>query len=681
MLLDFDYESRGVADLAKVGLHNYASDPATEIILLSYSIDEGPLHTWQPHLDPKIPEEFKWALEDPLCLAFAFNCGFERTITRKKLQIDKPISEWRDVQVLARYYSLPGNLEDVGEILGIESQKVKQRASDGSLLKLFCEPFINQKETPLFGTTDAVFKDWRTNPVEWAAFCEYNRQDVRAQIEIRNKLKEFFPPEHEWDAWELGEKINQRGLFIDLGLVDGAMRVVEREQSRLEGLLRALTGVDNPNSRDQILEWLRTQGYSFSKIGKAFVKRALNGECDLSEDAVTVLGLRMQLAKSGVDKLSVFRTMTGSDGYLRDSFSFMGASRTGRFASRGINMQNLARPEKEVNEDLETAIALLRTSDYEGITTRFKSSVLDVACSVLRPVIIAPEGSRLIIADLNAIEFRVLGWVAECKSILGVFEKDLCPYKSFATELYRKPYDQISKEERNNSKPAVLGAGYRLSGGDEFVNEEGDKVYTGLLAYGRSLGIELSKDLADKAVEIFRKKYRECRNLWYDLESGFREAVLEGGVVAVKKVKFYMKQNALCLELPSGRCLHYVNPSVEEGVTVEGKYGEYQKNVLRHFALSKDTFQWIQVETHGGTLTENICQAIARDVLVEGMKEADRVGFDIRLHVHDEIGANVPYASSLTVKDLEDAMAKPISWAPGLPLKAEGFESKMYRKN
>jgi len=678
MILDLDYESRSCVDLTSVGIHNYASHPSTEIILASFSIDEGPIKLWQPHLEP-IPQELKWALEDPLVeQKWAFNVAFERIMTRHCLGIHVPIEEWRDVQVMARYYSLPGNLEDVGTILNIESQKLKEGKE---LIRLFCVPFIDQKDTPLFGPTEPVFKDWSTNPVEWERFCKYNIQDTRAQQEERRKLKDFDLPKQEWKNWFLSENINDRGLFVDMDLVNGATQVVEREQDRLETELKSLTGVNNANSRNQILEWLRGEGYIFSSVGKNFIKRSLDGEGKLTEKAVRALNLRTQLAKSGTDKLKIFRSMTCDDLYLRDSFSFMGASRTGRFNSRGINIQNLTRPDKEVNESLEEAVVLLKSADYDGVSRRYKCSVLDAASSILRPVFASPSGTKMIIADLNAIEPRVSAWISGCQTMLDIFIKGLDPYKSFGAELFKKPYDQISKEERNMSKPPLLGCSYRLSGGEEIINDDNDKVYTGLLAYARSMGVELTKEFADRAVEIFRKKYREIPKFWYTLEDAYKSAVLDGDVIDLGKLKFYMKQNTLCMELPSGRCLHYINPQVEENVLVQGPKGEYEKTVYSHDATDKNTMQWGRVTTHGGVLIENATQAIARDVLLEGMREAERVGFDIRLHVHDEIMSYISLDSTLTVKDLEYAMAKQISWAPDLPLGAEGFETNFYRKN
>lgn len=677
--VDLDFETRSNVDLSVVGLFNYATHSSTRVLLLSYSFDSQPEKIWRPHLE-SFPDELAEALFDPFCIKKSYNCSFERAIFKYVLGMDIPICEWRDIQVLARYYSLPGSLDDVSKIMELDQDTAKLEEGR-ALIRLFCEPFIDASASPLFGQSEPFFKDWRTNPDEWARFELYNRQDVRAEIAIAQKLKDFPLPAHEWRFWELDQKINDRGLPVNLHLVNGALQVVAREQTRLETQLKALTGVENVNSDKQILNWIKPRGYPFSKIGKAFVKRALEGEGNLAPEARECLDIRAQLSKSSVDKFSVFKTMTSPDGCLRNQFSFMGASRTGRYASRGINIQNLARPDKEVNDNLDVAVELLTNADYEGIQKTFKASVLDVASSCLRPVFRAPEGSRFIVADLNAIEPRVCAWIAGCRTILDIFNDGLDPYLSFASEIFQKPYKNINKTERQMAKPGFLGCSYRLSGGREIVNQEtGDKEYTGLLAYGRMMGIELSKELADKSVSVFRSKYKEIKRFWYALEDAFVRAVRDGETVELDKLTFSVKKNVLCMGLPSGRNLHYINPYISENVLVQGEHGEYTKTALYHEGLSKKTNQWTTLETHGGVLIENATQAIARDVLMVGIERAENKGFEVCLHVHDEIGSVVPHCSHLTVKDLERAMSDPIKWANGLPLAAEGFENQYYRK-
>lgn len=679
-VIDQDFETASEANLKEVGLYNYATHPSTRVLLLAYAIDDSEVKQWEPHKGP-MPPELIDALVDPFTIKQAYNCTFERLIYKYVLGIDIPVDEWRDVQVMARYYSLPGYLDDVSKILKLDVEDAA--TSETELIKLFCEPFIDGAESPLFGHTEAAFRDWRTHPLEWERFKTYNIRDVRAEIAIAQKLKNFPVPEHEWRYWFMDQHINDAGLPVDMNLVDGALKVVAKEQDKLERELKELTGVENANSDQQILAWVRERGYPFSKIGKPFVKRALGGEGNLTEEARAALVLRSQLSKSGVDKFSVFRTMTGKDGNLRYQFSFMGASRTGRYASRGINIQNLTRPDPEVNNNLDVAIDLLTKGDYDGIQKTFKASVLDVASSCIRPVFRAPteQSQILAISDLNAIEPRVSAWISGCETVLDIYRNGLDGYKMFAVEVFKKPYEEITKEERNLCKPPFLGCSYRLSGGEEIINSDGIVEYTGLLAYSRAMGIELTKEFADKAVAIFRKKYKEIKYFWYTLEDAFKAAVLDHEEVNLGKITFKMVDNTLCMGLPSGRNLHYINPQVYENVTMQGKNGEYTKTRLTHEGLDKNTLQWSRQETHGGVLIENATQAIARDVLMEGMRRAQEAGLDIRGHVHDECIGLIAKDSGKSYKDLEKAMSDPIHWAEDLPLKAEGFENITYRKN
>lgn len=622
-VFDFDYETRSQVDLTKVGVWNYAQHPSTEIVLMSYAFDEGEVKTWEPHISP-MPDEVLAAFSDPFLTKRCFNCGFERIITRFVLGINIPICEWRDIQVMSRYFSLPGNLEDVCEILQLSDDVAKLKEGK-ELIRLFCEPFIEASESPLFGSSEPFFKDWRTNPAEWERFKTYNQHDVKSQIAIANKLLPFPVPADEWRLWELDQKINDRGIPVDMVLVDGSLDVVAKEQQRLEGLLKDLTGVDNVNSDQQILEWISKRGYPFTKIGKPFVNRALNGEGNLTDEARQALEIRAQLSKSSVDKFSVFKSMTGSDGRLRHQFSFMGAAKTGRYASRGINIQNLARPEKEVNDDLETAIALLQKGNYEGVQSSFKTPVLNTASSCLRPVFRAPDGQRFLIADLNAIEPRVVSWISGCQTILDIFNNNRDPYKSFGAEIFQKPYDKITKEERNLSKPGFLGCSYRLSAGKEIINADGDKTFTGLLGYARNMNVELSPELAAKSVAVFRKKYKEIKKFWYTLEDAFIRAVRDGEIVDLGKLVFEVHNNVLRIHLPSGRCLHYIEPWIQENVTFQTDTGEFTKTGLYHKGLNKENFQWDVIETHGGVLIENCLGADTKVVTNHGIKKLSSV--------------------------------------------------------
>ena len=328
---------------------------------------------------------------------------------------------------------------------------------------------------------------------------------------------------------------------------------------------------------------------------------------------------------------------------------------------------------------LELAIELLKDRDTDGLRWCFKSPVLDVAASCLRPVFRARSGHHFQIADLSSIENVVLGWISDCSRILHVARTGLDAYKDFATEMFGKPYDQITKEERNIAKPPTLGCGYRLSAGGEIINADGDKILTGLLAYASAMGVVMTREQAQRAVEVFREKFHEVKKLWYDLEKAFAKAV-EGKPTTAGKCLFEMRENVLLVHLPSGRCLHYFNPKVVRTPAVSQSGRPYDKVSLSFEGRDSKTGHWSEQEIHGGVLAENFCQAIARDVLMVGLRRAEEKGYDIVLHVHDEIGAEVPDDSFLTVKDLEECMADVVSWAPDMPLRAAGFRTLIYRK-
>jgi len=328
--LHLDFETTSRIDLDSRGLDNYAKDRSTRVLLTAYAFGDRAPKLWQPHLSPEVPADLWDALNDPFCIVHAWNAAFEHAIINHVLKILKPIEEFRDPMCNARYLSLPGSLGGVGEALGLNESQAKIK--DGKrLIKLFCSPEDDGGEDTLFGTSEPTFRNWATDPKDWKLFGEYCLQDVVAERAIEKKLKKFPLPDSEWETWFLSEHINERGIPVSIPLVSGARFIVNKEMERLVTQLKEITKVDNPASTQQMLEWLSTQGYPFSSVGKAFVKRALNGECDLTEDAKLALEIRSQTAKSSVKKYVAIADTTSDDGRLRYAYQFMGAARTGRF--------------------------------------------------------------------------------------------------------------------------------------------------------------------------------------------------------------------------------------------------------------------------------------------------------------------------------------------------------------
>lgn len=721
--LHLDFETRSEAPLDEVGLYNYVTHPSTEVLMLAWSLNDRSVQLWEPHAHPEMPAELAEGLEDPFVEKFAWNATFERSIFKHVLKTDIPTPEWIDPSIYARYISLPGSLEDAGEVLQIGDEVAKMQEGK-DLIKLFCEPVETGGGAGLFGRIPTTWNNWKTHPDNWARFGQYCRQDVLAEKTITKRIERWAPPASERRNWELDQRINERGMPADMALVAGATKVVAIERARLERRQLELTGLQNPNSVPQLLPWVRERGYPFNAMGKAFVTRALKGEGDLTPECREALLIRQQASKSSVHKLDSLRKHAAADGRLRHQFVFMGAGATGRFSGTGPQIQNLPRPTKEVEKKMDRAVALLRAADHATIAQEF-SSVLEVAISCLRPMFRAPKGKKLIVADLNAIENRMLAWLSRSPSMLSVYAEGRCPYIDFATELYGQSYEELWHEykvegngaKRTMAKPGVLGCGYGLSGGEQITDENGDAVKTGLLGYADAMGVTMTQEEAQRAVDLFRTKYSEVKQYWKDLEYLSMVAVRNPGHrYPVGQVTFLCTgKSMLRILLPSGRALHYLFPEiVEKEITFIDKRSGNPKTIVKDtltFAgKDQETRQWVRKSTYGGHLTENLCQAISRDILLEGMQRAEAAGFEVVGHVHDEIITLVDEDSPLTHKDLEIAMATVPEWAAAgevrvthdgeqwvgdptidsvdhvvvvwnaLPLGAEGYEDDHYRK-
>lgn len=707
-----DWETRSVLDLGEVGLAVYMEHESTEIIMANFARGDGKVQRWEPHLDPKIPSELEDALLDPFTPIHAWGAQFERAAAKYLLGIDKPASEWICTMAHSRYLSLPGKLHDAGEILGI-GDEAKMRTGGGktgkgaALIRHFCEPTSLGGEQTLFGVSEPLFNDWRTHPKEWDLFCDYGGQDVVAERAVGKKLVKFPMPDSERDIWILDQKINETGWPVDQTLVEGAAFLIEKELGPLIQKIRDISGVDNPNSRDQLLAWLQGQGYGFSSLNKDFVARAAS-ECNLTPEAKEVLELREQTSKSSVSKYTSLARMACADGRMRHSYTFYGAH-TGRWTSHGCNVVNFPKPTKQVEKNLYRAIELTRTKDYDGVIREF-GKPLEVASSVLRSAFRAPPGKKFVVCDLNAIENRGLGYLARCEAILDVFRNGRDPYLDFATKMFNITYEEAlaeyeagHKEKRTICKAPVLGCGYALGPGAEKIID-GNTVWTGLRGYAQKMGIEMSMEEAREAVKVFRTSYPEVKMLWKDMERASVFAVRHPGQlvgVGVPQTKreeeyfasinrkvqepiLYFKatgSKVLEMILPVGRSLFYNDPRVVvEDKEYQGR--AYKQDVLFHKGKDQKTRQWVEVPTHGGPLVENADQAISRDILVNGMILADEMGFEVVGNTYDEIITLAPVNGSLGIKELRGCLSEQPGWTLGnFPLDASGFEDEIYRKD
>jgi DNA polymerase len=707
-LFHLDYEFASEADLEIVGLANILDNPTTRVLMCAYAENDHKPKLWEPHKNPDPPAELREALEDPWVTAVAWNAAVERGVSKKILGIDKPIEEWRDTMASARYMSLPGKLIEAGKILGLGEDEAKIKAGS-NLISKFCFPAVPAQEG-MFGHTAAGFCDWNTDPADWELFGEYCKQDVVAERTIEKILSKYPMPQHEWETWYLDQKINETGWPVDLSVVKGAAKIIEIEMARLSKRLIEVTGLKNPNSVDQLLPWLQTHGYRFDSVNKVYVARALNGECELSEKAREALTIRGQTSKASIKKYAVVGSLVSPDGRLRHQYTFMGAARTGRWAAHGANVGNLPKPDKKVEKRLELAVELVQKVDYEAIVKEF-GNPLEVVSSTIRPSFRAPEGHKLLVSDLKAIENILLAYICRCKAIRDVFEQGKDPYLDFATRLYKQPYEELlaeynagDKTKRTIAKPAVLGAGYRLRAGEETIDENGTKSWTGLMAYARAMGIELSKEDADLSVSVFRESYPEVVWAWRDFErSAFRAVRNPGKIFGVgipnsetEEERFREKGRPIYSEaivsfkchsdkvlemlLPSGRSLHYLNPRIEES-SWSTKDNKRMEITYDGKLMNKPI--WGRVSTAGHKFLENADQAIARDILVNGMKAIDKAGIEIAGHTYDEIVGIVPLSSPFKEGDIERCMSIVPDWMKDktLPLQAAAYSDVIYRKD
>lgn len=763
--LTLDFETRSPLDIVEDGFDNYAR--TAEVLMLGWALDDEEPQLWLPHEGP-IPARLATALEDPKVLLIAQNAQFERVIFKHALKMNLPYSRWRDTMILARSWSMPGSLSQTCSILKLS--ETEKKADGYALIQLFCMPAREKKQDTLFGTVGR-FNDWTTHPEQWEKFKSYCLQDVRTERLLWRRLNASPLPDAEWQGWFLDQKMNDIGVPVNRKMVENGLWLATESKRQLMEILKEKTGLENPNSDDQMLKWVTGQGYPWKSMRKEFVQRTIDDKnSPITTLCREVLKLRQQAAQRSYKKLERILQVLGPDDRLRYQFNYGGAARTMRWTGGDVQTQNLPRPIKAVKKDYQKAVDLIIAKDLERIKIEY-DSVMGMVTSSLRMMFQAPAGKKMVICDLNAIENRVLGFLARCPAVLEVFKLGRDPYLSFAQYLYNMTYEALEAEYKNgvedkrqNSKPPVLGGGYGLGGGDLYTNEFGDLVRGGLWGYALNVcGVDMPKPLAHKAIKILRGAWPEVVQYWRDLEEAFKQVTQSGGVIDIGKVTwskfdqmwFPCKEvvpgtvlrfdriaieggtYAVRIQLPSGRYLHYLNPTVEQEdwvtlvftdeTKLSGKLGSFvetpsgkraidlmqrgytvvtsdgNKKVMKVSEWTRDllfydgiehsatqdeegkkkhaTAKWGRVKTYGGKLTENVVQAFSRDILLNGMILADGMGFEIFGCFHDEQGTLADDdAFGLGVEDLRQCMMASPAWAPTMPLGAEGFETKFYRK-
>jgi len=640
--LSIDLETYSSVDLGKSGVYKYAESEDFEILLFAYSIDDGGVEVIDLANGEIIPEEILSALSDESIEKWAFNANFERVCLSRFLGERLKPQGWYCTMIWSAYLGLPLSLEKVGEVLKLDKQKMNEGKGLIRYFSIPCKP----TKTNGMRTRNLPHHDLE----KWSTFKEYNQRDVETEIAIKKKLSAFPMPRSEWENYWIDQNINDRGILIDEVLVDSAIKF--DEILREENMDRAieLTGLENPNSPMQLKEWLNEKGLEIDSLAKKDVESALkNAEGDIKE----VLELRQELSKSSVRKYDAMKNVKGKDNRARGLIQFYGANRTGRYSGMLIQVQNLRRNNLK---DLELARSLVKNRDYETMEILYDSPS-DVLSQLIRTAFIAKEGTRFIISDFSAIEARVLAWLAGEQWVLDAFENGEDIYCRTASRMFGVPVEKhgVNGHLRQKGKIATLACGYQGSLG-------------ALKAMG---GIEmgLSEDELQSIVDSWREANPNIVSIWWDIDSVVKRVVKTRTKEEYKSLVISYEKGILFIELPSKRRLAY--PKAKIGTNRFG--GEsivYEGIVVGN--------KWDKIESYGGKFVENIVQAIARDILAEAMMRIENEGFNIVMHIHDEV---VIESDSSSVEEINEIMSIVPSWAPGLILDADGFESEFYKKD
>lgn len=695
--LAIDFETFCKLNLKTVGLDLYSAHPTCEVLMCAYSIDGGEVQHWDRTASHRMPRDLHRALEDERYEIWAFNAQFERMILNRVLGIFPAIRRFRCTMVLSYMHSYTGTLEQIGERAGLAGDK--QKSDTGKkLIAMFCSPQAVTQNNPHKRFTS------ETHPIEWRMFCEYNVQDVVAETALKTRLdRPQYPiPAREWDFYALDQEINDRGLPIDRLFVERALDMAERRKDELITVMRRKTGLSNPGSVTQLLPWVQERGYPFADMQKLSVQKVLTADAGrrsgelkekkgelfptLTDDCVEVLKLRLQQSRTTPSKYNALLAAMGADSRMRFVFQFAGAARTARFAGRRFQPQNMTTMrlggEESTHEKVMTICTdAIRRGDYEAIQL-LRAEPLDALAGLVRSSVRPKKGKKLIVCDLSSIESVVIGWVSGCERLLNVFRDGRDAYMDFATELFGVPYAEVTSDQRKKAKPATLGAGYRLGGGDI---RDGKK--TGMWGYAENMKVEMTRKEAHKAVATFRRVYKEIPKTWYALEEAIMRTIRTHATTSVGPVSFSYAKPYLVCHLPSGRNIYYLKPRINKVRFhwVDKDTGEKKstlKDQISYMGKSQNGNAWRRIDSHGGKFIENIVQAIARDILREGLMRAKKFGFTIIGHVHDEIICEETIGDDrYTLDNLRRCMIKAIRWATGMPLGAAGFEGLFYRKD
>ena len=643
--LSIDLETYSDQPLAKTGVYRYVESPDFEILLFAYSVDGAPVQQIDLACGEKIPSEILCALEDETVTKWAFNANFERICLSRFLGYPtgdylEPDS-WKCSMVWAAYMGLPLSLEGAGAVLGLEKQKL---AEGKDLIKYFCQPCAPTKSN---GQRTRNLP--KHSPDKWLAFKKYNIRDVETEMSIQARLLKYPVPDSVWEEYHLDQEINDRGVGLDMELVRQAIQMDGRSRSELTQAMKELTSLDNPNSVQQMKQWLADNGVETDTLGKKAVAELLK---TAPQQLQKVLTLRQQLAKSSVKKYQAMETAVCADGRARGMFQFYGANRTGRWAGRIIQMQNL--PQNHL-DDLTEARGLVRAGGFDALEMLYED-VPDTLSQLIRTAFV-PQGNRkFIVADFSAIEARVIAWLADEKWRQDVFAEGKDIYCASASQMFGVPVEKhgVNGHLRQKGKIAELALGYGGSVG-------------ALKAMG-ALEMGLSEDELPALVSAWRQANPKIVQFWWAVDRAVMDAVTRKTTTKTHGIIFSARNGMLFITLPSGRSLSYVKPKIGENrfggdcITYEGVGG---------------TKKWERIDSYGPKFVENIVQATSRDILCYAMKTLRCCS--IVMHIHDEVVIEADRRMSLQA--VCDQMGRTPPWANGLQLRADGYETDFYKKD
>lgn len=657
--LSIDVETFSDVDLKKCGVYKYAESPDFEILLFGVSVDGSEVTVYDLASGDTVPEEIIRALSDDSVIKWAYNASFERVCLSVWLRRNYPQyfssysieedtvrnyldpSSWRCSLVWGAYMGLPLSLEGIGKVLKLENQKM---AEGKALIRYFCVPC---KPTKANGGRTRNLPEH--DPVKWSTFIAYNKRDVKTEMAIQKKLSKFPAPDFLWEEYHLDQEINDRGIQLDMVLVEQAIAIDERSREELSAKMRQLTALENPNSVQQMKEWLTKHGLEVDSLDKKSVKELLK---TAPPELAEVLELRQQLAKSSVKKYQAMQNAVCTDGRARGMFQFYGANRSGRWAGRLIQLQNL--PQNHMAH-LEDARSLVRSGDYALLSALY-DSVLEVLSELIRTAFVPRDGYKFIVSDFSAIEARVLSFLAGESWRLKVFAENGDIYCASASAMFHVPVEKHGQNAhlRQKGKIAELALGY---GGS-----------VGALKSMGALEMGLTEDELQPLVDAWRTSNPNIVQFWWDVDNAVKTAVRQRLDTETHGIRFRYRSGMLFIILPSGRQLCYVKPKMGtnkfggDSVTYEGV---------------GSTKKWERIESYGPKFTENVVQAISRDILMYAMRTLSHcfiVG-----HVHDEL--IIECSMDVSLDAVCEQMGRTPPWIEGLNLRADGYETMFYKKD